>query len=89
MFFSEPLPCDDGRSLRWYRAQHRVILTKILGLRIIFDKTGTFVSLLRNLSKNSAHRQNLTKLLVLCHKFVNFSQFLEKFKYRCVAIRLS
>jgi hypothetical protein len=57
--FSESLPCDDGRSLRRYRAQHRVILTKILSLRVIFDKMGTFTGLLRNLSKDSAHRLNL------------------------------
>lgn len=37
-------------------------LTNLIGLRIIFDETGTFTCLLRNLSKDSAHRRDF------CHE---------------------
>jgi hypothetical protein len=87
--FSESLPCGDGRSLRRYRAQQLATLTKVTGLRIILDEMGTFTGLLRNLSKDIAHRRNLAKHLVLCYEAVNFRQLLKKREYRCVTIRLS
>jgi hypothetical protein len=49
----------------------------------------TFKGLLRDLSDDSTHRRNLTKCLVLCHEVINLTQFLEKLKYRFIAIRLS
>jgi hypothetical protein len=70
--FSESLPCGDGGSLRRYEAQQLATLTKVSGLRIILDEMGTFTGLLRNLSKDIAHRRDLAKHVVLCHEAVNF-----------------
>jgi hypothetical protein len=87
--FSKSVPCDDGRSLRRSRAQQLLTLTEVAGFRIIPNKMGTFMGLLRNLSKDIAHRRDLAKYLVLCDEGVHFRQLLEKFEHRCVAIRLS
>ena len=64
-------------------------LTEVLLLRIIPDEMGTFKGLLRDLSKDSAHRRNPVKRVVLRHETIHLTQLLEKAEYRLVAIRLS
>jgi hypothetical protein len=78
--FSESFPCDDGGTLRRYRAQQVLTLTKVAGLRIILNKMGTLACLLRNPSKDIAHRRDLAEYLVLCDEAVDFRQLLKKFE---------
>jgi hypothetical protein len=62
---SKSNPCENGE-LETVQSAVALRLTNLLGLRIIFDETGTFTSLLRNLSKDSVHWRHFATHLVLC-----------------------
>jgi hypothetical protein len=55
-------------------------LTEALHLRVFPDETGTFKSLLSDLSNDIAHRFNFAKVVLFSHEAVNVTQFLEKTK---------
>jgi hypothetical protein len=64
-------------------------LTEALRLRVFPDETGTFDSLLSDLSDDTAHRFDFAKVVLFIHEAVNLSQFLEKTEDVLVALCLS